>query len=69
MNLRLRTWLRYQCALLGKRSHKCVDTLWCDAYGVRTQQVLRQDGTVCQTAGAIVCDSRPVQLCQCFRVC
>ncbi len=46
--------------LMGKRGRKCVDTLRCDADEVRTQQVLRQDGTVCQTAGAIVCDSRPV---------
>jgi hypothetical protein len=49
---------------MGKRGSKCVDTYLCDADGVRTQQVLRQDGamTVCQTAGATLCDSRPVQL-------
>jgi hypothetical protein len=41
------------------RKHVWLDTTWCDADGVRTQLVLRQDGTVCQTAGAVVCDSRP----------
>ena len=43
----------------SKRDSMCVYTVRCDAGGVRTQQVLRQDGTVCQTAGAVVCDSRP----------
>ena len=44
----------------GKRDSMCRYTVRCDAGGVRTQQVLRQDGTVCQTAGAaaVVSDSR-----------
>jgi hypothetical protein len=42
--MRIRVWL---------------NTARCDADGVRTQLVLGQDGTVCQTAGAVVCDSRP----------
>ena len=43
----------------GKRDSMCRYTVQCNAGGVRTQQVLRQDGTVCQTAGAVVCDSHP----------
>ena len=43
----------------GKRDSMRRYTVRCDTGGVRTQQVLRQDGTVCQTAGAVVCDSRP----------
>jgi len=41
------------------RKRVWLGTTRCDADGVRTQLVLRQDGTVCQTAGAVVCDSRP----------
>ncbi len=42
--MRIRVWL---------------NTALCNAYGVQTQLVLRQDCTVLQTAGAVVCDSRP----------
>jgi hypothetical protein len=51
-NMRLRT-----CVVMRKRVW--LGTTRCDADGVRTQLVLRQDGTVCQTADAVVCDSRP----------
>ena len=57
LNLRLRTWPgreRFRAS-----AGMCRYTVQCDAGGVRTQQILRQDGTVCQTAGAVVCDSRP----------
>mgnify|MGYP006969967245 CR=1 FL=1 len=55
-NMRLRTWLGFWVVM---RKRVWLGTTRCDADGVRTQLVLRQDGTVCQTAGAVVCDSRP----------
>ncbi len=41
------------------RRRVCAYTARCDADGIRIQLVLRQDGTVCQTACAVECDSRP----------
>ena len=55
-NLRLRTWLG--CDRFRASAIACVGTR-CGAMPVGFEpQVLRQDGTVCQTAGTVVCDSR-----------